>query len=519
MNHELVVFLWNNTPLLLTKLLQHIKLSVSATGLAILVGVPLGVIITHYPRLKNSVLNITSSFQTIPSLALLAFLIPFIGIGIKPTLITLTVYALLPITRNTFTGIQNIPAENIEAAKGLGFTTWQRLRLIEIPLAMPTIIAGIRTATAMTVGITTIAAFIGAGGLGDFITQGLALDNPRLILLGAIPTALLALALDFFIAHIEIALSPRKHLTLKLKKIKWSLFVLIMIVLLTLMGRTLIQPFITKKQHTITIATKNFTEQYILGHIIADLIKTKTELNVIEKFNLGTTSIVQNALIKGDVDLYPEYTGTAYLVILKHKKIRNAAETFSIVKNEYRRRFDLLWLSPFGFENSETLAVKQDFATQHHLATLNDLTPLAPKLRLAAPPEFLKRPDGLPGLSHLYQLHFKTIQQMQADLMYQAIENHDVDVINAFTTDARIAQYNLKLLTDDRHFYPPYYAATVIRASTLKKYPEIANALAPLAGLINNKTMQHLNYLVDVKQQTPRHVAHDFLVKQGLIRR
>lgn len=213
------MFLINNASLLGVKLLEHLYLSLSATLLAIIIGIPLGTVILNRPALKNTVLSVTSIFQTIPSLALLAFLIPFIGIGFKPTIVTLTLYALLPIIRNTFMGLTGVPPESVEAARAMGFTRWQRLRLVELPLALPIIVAGIRTATAMTIGITTIAAFIGAGGLGDFITQGLSLNDPRLILLGAIPTALLAIALNFIIAYIESALSHRQRQLMKYKKL------------------------------------------------------------------------------------------------------------------------------------------------------------------------------------------------------------------------------------------------------------------------------------------------------------
>ena len=166
-------FLANNLNALGVNLLVHIYLALSATLIAILIGMPLGIWIMSYPKLRGPVLSITSIFQTIPSLALLAFLVPFLGIGVKPTIVTLTVYALLPIVRNTFTGLSGVPPESIEAARGLGFTRWQRMRMVEIPLAIPIIVAGIRTATAMTVGITTIAAFIWVFGMAIIVMAGL----------------------------------------------------------------------------------------------------------------------------------------------------------------------------------------------------------------------------------------------------------------------------------------------------------------------------------------------------------
>ncbi|WP_423063020.1 glycine betaine ABC transporter substrate-binding protein [Candidiatus Paracoxiella cheracis] len=471
-----------------------------------------------HPKLRSPILGITSIFQTIPSLALLAFLVPFLGIGIKPTIVTLTVYALLPIVRNTFTGLNAVPPESIEAARGLGFTRWQRMAMVEIPLAMPVIVAGIRTATAMTVGITTIAAFIGAGGLGVFITQGLSLDNSGLILLGAIPAALLALALDFIIANIETSLSHRQRQALKFKKTRLTIIIVIILIILYLAARFAIAPLFNHRKDTIIIGSKNFTEQYILSDMMADLITAKTNLNVKLKLNVGATAILQAALLKGNVDLYPEYTGTAYLTVLKYKKLLGAAKTYQIVKQQYQKRYNLIWLKPFGFSNSETLAVRQDFATRRGLTNLTQLAQISLQLTIAAPAEFLKRPDGFPGLKKAYGFNFKKILLLEPNLMYQAIKNNDVQVIEVFTTDGRIVAYHLFPLKDNKHFYPPYAAAPVIRDATLKAHPEVASALAPMTGLINQKTMQHLNYLVDVKKLSPARVAHDFLIQKGFIK-
>lgn len=275
--------------------------------------------------------------------------------------------------------------------------------------------------------------------------------------------------------------------------------------------------FAYKAKDSIIIGTKNFTEQYLLGYLMAELIDSKTDLHVIKKFNLGTTTVLQNALLTGQVDLYPEYTGTAYLVVLNQKKIRDPQQTYDFVKKAYLNKYDLIWMAPFGFDNSQTLAVKEEFAEQHRLVNLSDLTGLTRELILAAPAEFLLRSDGLPGLTRTYGFKFKKIVQMQPDLVYEAIKNNDVQIIESSTTDGRIAEFHLRLLEDDKHFYPPYYAAPIIRNSILKNYPQVAQALQPLLGAIDNRTMQHLNYLVDVKKLSPQKVAHDFLIAKGLI--
>ena len=509
-------FLKIHLPELQNKLVEHISISLSAMFIAILIGVNLGILITRLPKLKGPVIGLTNIFQTIPSIALLGFLIPFVGIGLPPTLIALIVYALLPITGNTFTGLKGVSAMYLQVANILGFTRWQRLYLVEFPLALPVIISGIRTSMAMTIGITTIAAFIGAGGLGDFITQGLSLNDSNLILLGAIPSALLALSIDYVIATLTLLSSRRHRLAMRFKHLKITLMLIIVATLGTIILHHTISLFHTGKK-TIVIGTKNFTEQYILGHLMAELIETKTNLRVTRKFNLGTTSILQNALLAGQIDLYPEYTGTAYIVVLKQEKIRSPQQTYEFVKKAYLQKYDLVWLPPFGFENAESLAVRKEFAEQHHLVNLSDLKGISRLLILAAPAEFIKRSDGLPGLTRTYDLTFKKIIQMQPDLVYQAIQNNNVQIIEAFTTDGRIAEFNLRILKDNLNFYPPYYAAPIIRRAVLNSHPEVASALKPLLGSIDNKTMRELNFLVDVEKQSPQKVAHDFLVKKGFL--
>ena len=517
MDASLLAFFMSNARLLAIKSLEHIYLAFSAIFIAILIGLPLGIWIMHRPQLRNIVLSITNVFQTIPSLALLAFLIPLLGIGAKPTIVTLTLYALLPITRNTLAGLCSVPPESIEAANGLGFTHWQRLRIIELPLATPIIIAGIRTATAITIGIATVAAFIGAGGLGDFITQGLALDNTRLILLGAIPAALLALLFDFIIATVETSLSQRKRRTLKYPKIKWAIVFILLFTLPSIILSPWLYSSLSHSKNTIVIGTKNFSEQFILGYLAAELIQNKTNLRIKKKFNLGSTNILQNALLKAEIDIYPEYTGTAYLVVLKHDQSMSPNKIYTRVKKEYKDDFNLIWLAPLGFNNAQTLAIPDMFAKAHHINNLSDLAKLSMQLTIAAPPEFLRRADAFPGLAKTYGFQFKKIFQVQPDLVYRAIENKTVDVIEVSITDGRIAADHLVPLADDRHFYLPYEAAFVIRASVLKNHPDIALALSPLSKLIDQQTMQHLNFLVNIKKESPQKVAHDFLVEKGLL--
>lgn len=499
------------------KLQQQIALVTVGVGLAITIGIPIGITAVKRPALKQLILSTSAVLWTIPSLALLALLIPLLGIGFKPAIVALTIYALLPIIRSTVAGIDGVSSEVIEAAHGLGFTKRQQLRLVELPLAMPVIVHGIRTATVMTVGIATLAAFIGAGGLGDFINRGLAMNSSTLLFMGAIPAALLALVLDFLIARIEQAFTLKQSRT---RNRRLTLLTTLLLIATLLPSLHLAFGFINHNQkNTVVIATKNFTEQYILGELMSQLISTKTKLHVIKKFNLGTTAICQQAMRKGEIDIYPEYTGTAYMTVLHQSyQAMPATELFERVNKAYQQRFNITWLKPFGFNNSQALAINQDYAQQQHITTISDLVPYAPQLTIGAPAEFLSRPDAMARLVKAYRLQFGNVVALDPGLMYSALKNRQVNVIMAFSTDGRIPSYHLVLLKDDKQAFPSYDAAPLIRTEVLQQYPQIAQALKPLLGLINNRTMQQLNYQVDIEGKSPAQVAKNFLQQHKLDR-
>jgi osmoprotectant transport system permease protein len=498
---------------LLQKTIEHISLTVFALMAALCIAVPLGNWIAHSAVLRNIVLKVGSISQTIPSLAMLAFLVPFVGLGVAPTLIVLTFYAIYPILRGTYTGLNSVPAECIDAADGLGFSYYNKLFSVELPLAMPVIISALRVAGAMTIGITTIAAFIGAGGLGDFIVQGLSLNDTSLILLGSIPAALLAIAFDYSISQVEAQL---KYNGAKKSWVARFFLILTSLIVLYALGNLFIKESAAKDKNTITIASKNFTEQNILAEIMAQLIEQKTNLKVIRKLNLGTTAIVHDALVRGDIDLYPEYTGVAYVTILKKPMKEKDYDIFEDVKADYKKDYNLAWLEPFGFSNSQSLAVKKSFAISHQLNSMSDLARISPELQIAVPPDFLKRPDGLPGLTEAYGFKFKKVIQVDPILMYVALDNKNVDVIAAFTTDGKLKKYDVVTLKDDKGMYPPYVAATVIRASTLESHPEIGEALKPVFGAITDDMMISLNYQVEVDGLSYTEVARQFVAELNI---
>jgi osmoprotectant transport system permease protein len=345
----------------------HIGLTLISLVIAILIAVPVGILITRKQKLSGIVLGFAGILQTIPSIALLGVLIPFLGIGPKPAILALFLYALLPIIRNTYTGIMEVNPAVVEAAKGMGMSRWQILMKVELPLAFPVLMAGIRTATVINVGVATLAAYIAAGGLGEFIFGGIALNNSNMILAGAIPAALLAILLDFL-------------------------------------------------------------------------------LSLIQKLNLKSIRI-------------------SYLVL----------------------PFALITLSSFYL-----------LPTQIGGRMLGGFTP-----------EFMGREDGYLGLKKTYKLGIETVVISDA-VMYKAAFEKKLDVISGYSTDGRLKAYDLIILKDDKHIFPPYYAAPVVRQEVLDQHPELEEVLNQLSGYINDSTMTAMNYRVDQLKETPEKVALDF---------
>ncbi|MGB2957879.1 MAG: glycine betaine ABC transporter substrate-binding protein [Bacteroidota bacterium] len=502
---------------------EHLVLTGISTFGAILIGVPLGVLASKVRSIRNPLTGMVGILQTIPSLAMLAILLALTGqIGVVPAIIALTLYALLPIVRNTLTGIEQVPPASVEAARGLGMTTRQMILLVELPLALPTIIAGIRTAAVVGVGIATLSAFIGAGGLGEFINRGLALSNTDLILLGAIPAAVLAVLIDGSIGLFQWGLQFRSPsgVSGSLRR-SVALLAPIGIAAMGLFAAIDARDGVSDSDHsgngTVRIASKSFTEQMILGEMMAQMIEKHTPYAVERRFNLGGTMICHEALAAGEVDMYAEYVGTALRAILQLDGQRSEAEAFDVVERFYAEQFDCVWLDPFGFENTYALAVTGQFAKTERLSSISDLTNISRSLRAGFPSEFMERPDGYPGLQETYGLAFGSVKDLEAALMYQALASGELDVISAYSTDGRIEAYNLAILEDDRSFFPPYHAAAVVRRTTLGKLPQLGPVLRRLSGAIDTDTMQRLNYRVDQDKISPADVAKEFLSDRGLL--
>jgi len=474
--------------------LEHLVL----VGLSILIaagiGLPLGVLMTRKPGLSGPILTFANAVQTIPSLALFGFLIPlpFIGgIGARTAIVALVLYSLLPIIRNTFTGISGVDPAIREAGRGMGMTDLQLLWSVEIPLALSVIFAGLRVATVLCVGIATIAAAVGAGGLGMFIFRGVSMVDSRLILAGAIPAASLALVADFGLGAIEKRFS--------------KLLCLLMIV-----------AGLSSCSHPdrIVVGSKNFTEQVILGEMIAQQIERKTHLQVDRKLNLGGTIVCHEALTAGQIDTYVEYTGTGLTAILKERPTKDSNVAYQTVKDAYQSRFGVEWTEPLGFNNTFAIIVRKSDAEQFGLKTISDAAPRTSNWVAGFGYEFIEREDGYPGLVKTYNLRFPSEPRvMELGLTYKAVAGHQVDLIAGNSTDGLIGALRLVVLEDDKHYFPPYDAVPLVREAVIAKHPEIREALRALGGKVSEEQMRLMNYAVDGEHKDVKQVVKEFLDK------
>lgn len=508
-------------------LLQHINLTFLSVVAAVIIGVPIGILISHFKKANKTVLGIANTIQAIPSMALLGFLIPFLGIGVVPSVFMVVLYSLLPIIKNTFTSIEGINPQMIEAAEGIGLTKLQILFKIQIPMALPIIMAGIRISAVTAVGLMTIAAFVGAGGLGFLVFSGIRTANTNQILAGAIPACILALFIDWTAAIIEKIVVP-KGISGNIGKNKVTflqkLVLLVCFALFTFgIGKTIFEKYIATPEKTVTVASKDYTEQIILGNMLAELIENNTDIKVNRKFALGGTKVIFGALQSGEVDMYMEYTGTIFADMLKHDPITenvNSKDVYEISKQELEKNYDMYVGNELPFNNTYRLAVKKDFAQKYNINTISDLIPLSKNLVISPTFEFTNKRDGLPGVMDRYNgLKFKDVVSIDGALRYQALDNNESHIIDAFATDGLLATYDLKVLEDDKEFFLPYHAVPLVRRDILNKYPSLKNIADSLDNILTDDVMRELNNQVDTLKREPQEVAHEFLLKNGLLKK
>jgi osmoprotectant transport system permease protein len=523
-------FLRTNWSDILSHIAQHVWLVFISIAIAIVIALPLGILITRRKRWRAPVLGIANVMQTIPSLALFGFLIPlpFIGgIGPRTAIVALVFYALLPIIRNTVTGILGVDPNVREAAVAMGMTDRQVLFKVELPLAMSVILTGVRVAVVITIGVAIIAAEVGAGGLGEYIFRGLRLNDNRLLLAGAVPSALMALAADFGFNQIEKRFdvsSSRRRMPAPLRIAALAILAVGILtmgygVVKSLRGRS------TGGHAHVTVGSKDFTESILLAEIVAQMLEAQG-VEVDRKFDLGG-NLAHSAIVAGQIDLYPEYTGTAFTAILHREPISDPKAVYDQVQKEYSQQFNLWVSQPLGFDNTFAILVRGEDARRLNLKTISDAAKHSPQWQAGFGHDFINRQDGYPGFSRTYGLRFRNVSDMALDLTYTALSSHKVDMIAGNSTDGRIASLDLVQLEDDKHYFPPYEAVFIIRPDirdatvevTLdEKSRPIRSIMRTLAGAISTDEMRKLNYEVDGARRDPKVVVREWLLKKGFIR-
>ncbi len=477
---------------------QHVLLSAAALALGIAISLPLAIMASRRPRLRGIVLGIASLVQTIPGLALLALFYPLLlglsalttklfgaavpALGFLPAVLALTVYSMLPILRNGVTGLNGVDEAYREAADGVGMTGRQKLMRVELPLAAPVIMAGIRTAAVWTIGMATLSTTVGQTSLGNFIFSGLQTENWVAVLIGCAAVVGLALVVDWALGRIEAAAVSRR-----MAPMVAGLAVLAAGIAAAAM------PAGASHGRAYVIGAKNFSEQLILSELMAERLTAAGE-RVVRKEGLGS-AIIFRALAGGDIDAYVDYSGTLWTNVLgRGDSVSREAmlETLTAVLQE---RYGVTVLGPLGFENAYALAMKPGRASEYGIATIADLAPQASRFRLGSDLEFLARPEWA-ALKRAYGLDFAEVRSYNPTFMYRALADGSVDVISAFSSDGRIAADNLLVLGDPKHAFPAYDAIILI-SPRRRNDATLRAALLPLIGAIPVERMRQANYMLD----------------------
>ena len=473
---------------------SHILIASAALALGLILALPLGVFAARRRRVEQGVLGFASLVQTIPSLALLALFYPLLlalrtltgapisPLGFLPALLALTLYALLPVLRNTVVALRSLDPDVLEAADGIGMTSWQKLWLVEAPLALPTVTAGVRTAAVWTIGAATLSTTVGQPSLGDIIFSGLQTQNWELVIWGCLAAAALALTADALLALAERGIS-------KGPRILWILALALFVAAPVVALVSQIRP----AQQTVTIGAKNFTEQYILARLIGYRLAA-AGYAVRYKENLGS-AVVFGATTSGDVDVYVDYAGTLWTNEMKRADHPSRATMVAGVTAWTKAQRGVTTLGPLGFENAYALAMRGEVAHAKGIASMDDLRTAEASLTLGADLEFLDRPEWA-TIRKTYDLHFARQRTFNPTFMYDALKSGDADVISAFSSDGRIAADGLVVLSDPRGAIPSYDALVMVGPKAARD-ARLVTALRPLIGAIPVEAMRKANFMVD----------------------
>ncbi|WP_300380334.1 ABC transporter permease/substrate-binding protein [Henriciella sp.] len=484
----------------------HLRLALGALLMGLIISVPLGTLVARRQVFAGPALAAASVVQTIPGLALLALMVPLMGgmIGFWPAFTALSLYSILPILRNTIVGLQGVDQDVREAALAVGMTANQRLREIDLPLAAPVIVAGLRTASAWVVGTATLSTPVGARSLGNYIFQGLQTRNWDAVLFGCLISAALALALDQVIGQFEKAALKRSRRHALAGGIGLALVIAPALSLFVEGGtsrRAAGNPerpaaTVSLEGQTITIGAKGFTEQYIL----ADLLKRTLEAKgarVEIRDGLGTT-VAFDALASGEVDVYVDYTGTIWAALMKRDDPAQRSAMYARVSAWLLNERGVMAFGKLGFENAYAFATSPQTAAGNQLETIADLS--GKDLAIASDPEFFGRSEWT-RTRDAYGLQSLDPRSMDSAFMYDAVKNGEVDLVTAYTTDGRIDAFDLVLLEDTLSVLPPY-DAFILLSPEAQESAALLNALEPLQGAISTELMRAANSKVDLERQS-----------------
>ena len=490
-------------------LTAHLQLTLIALLLSAAVALPLGIAATRVRQLEPPALAVAGVIQTVPGLALLALMVPVLAamglhsIGFLPAICGLTLYGVFPILRNTVTGISGVSPVYKEAARGVGMTPLQQLARVELPLAMPVVVAGLRTATVWLVGMATLSTPVGATSLGNYIFSGLQIRNYVAVVVGCAAAGGLALVLDGLVRAVEDGLVRRRR-----KQVAAALSLAAL--LYGYAGITLAAARFDGRERPVVIGSKPFTEQYVLSAAIARLVERETGRRTELVQSLGST-VAFDALTAGEIDLYVDYTGTVWVNQMQGAdSFPGRAAVTEHVRRFLREQHDVTLAAMLGFENTYALAVRGQDAERLRLRTVSDLAAVAPRFVFGSDYEFFARPEW-PSVRDAYRLSFRALRSMDVSLMYQAVATGEVDVISAYGTDGRIEAFELRVLDDDRGAIPPYDAIVLAGSRIARVAPDVVAAVARLDGAISAERMRAMNFAVDESGEDPSRVAERFV--------
>ncbi|MBR0552504.1 ABC transporter permease/substrate-binding protein [Stakelama marina] len=475
-------------------LAQHVLLSAAALLLGLAISLPLAVWSARNEHVARVTLGFASLVQTIPALALLALFYPILlffsraigggipALGFLPSLLALTLYALLPILRNAVTGLINLDRAVLEAADGVGMTARQKLWMVEAPLVAPVLMAGIRTAAVWTIGAATLSTTVGQPSLGDLIFTGLQTQNWTLVVAGCIASAGLALIVDALLGLVERGIRDRKRV-----QVYASLVALAVGIAVALL------PVLPSGGKRVVIGAKTFSESFVLAHVIGDRLEA-AGYHVTYREGLGS-AVVFGAVKSGDIDVYVDYSGTVWTNYMHRTDVPSRQKIIDGVTKWTMQKHGVRTLGALGFENAYGFAMREDRAKQLGVKSIADLVPISNRLSFGTDLEFLERPEWK-AVQKAYPLHFRSAQPYSPTFMYRAVASGKADVITAFTSDGRVAAQHLRILSDPRNAIPGYDAILLLAPDRANDKKFIA-ALKPMIGAIPVDVMRKANYMVD----------------------